>query len=128
MGHRTQVVAVIDDDAAVRHALKFALEAEELKVRVHASARALLVDPELQSYGCLVIDYRMPDIDGLELTESLRGRGFRAPIIMITGRANRGMRERAGRAGISTILEKPLADSALSIAIRSALGMPPAAS
>jgi two-component system, LuxR family, response regulator FixJ len=124
MGKLSQVVAVVDDDAAVRHALKFALEFEGLKVRLHDSAQALLNDPDLQRYGCLVIDYRMPDIDGLELTETLRQHGIRAPIIMITGRANSSVRDRAGRAGIDTILEKPLSDGALSAAIHSALGAP----
>jgi FixJ family two-component response regulator len=127
MGHQSQVVAVVDDDAAVRHALKFSLEFEGLKVRLHDSARALLDDPDLHRYGCLVIDYRMPDIDGLELVETLRSRGIRAPIIMITGRANKLIRDRASRAGIGMILEKPLSDGALSTAIHSALGMPPTA-
>jgi FixJ family two-component response regulator len=127
MGHRSQVVAVVDDDAAVRHALKFALEFEGLKVRLHDSAQALLDDPDLRRYGCLVVDYRMPDVDGVELVETVRHRGIRAPVIMITGRANRAMRDRAGRAGIGTILEKPLSDGALSAAIHSALGEPPAA-
>jgi FixJ family two-component response regulator len=127
MDDPSQVVAVVDDDAAVRHALKFALEFEGLKVRLHDSARALLDDPDLRRYGCLVIDYRMPDVDGLELVEALRYRGIRAPIIMITGRANNLMRDRANRAGIGMILEKPLSDGALSAAIHSALGTPPAA-
>ena len=82
MGHDSQVVVVVDDDAAVRHALKFALESEGLKIRVHGHGRALLADPELKRYACLVIDYRMPDIDGLELVDMLRSRGTMAPIIM----------------------------------------------
>lgn len=127
MGMLSRVVAVVDDDAAVRHALKFALEFEGLKVRLHDSAQALLDDKDLDQYGCMVIDYRMPDVDGLELVEALRRRDIRAPIIMITGRANNSLRDRAGRAGIGTILEKPLSDGALSAAIHSALGTPPAA-
>jgi len=126
MGQRSRIVAVVDDDAAVRHALKFALESEGLNVRVHGGATALLADPELRRYGCLVIDYRMPDIDGLELVDTLRSRGVSTPVIIITGRANIGMRERAGRAGIETILEKPLSDGSLSTAILAALALLPA--
>lgn len=114
-------VAVVDDDAAVRHALKFALEFEGLRVFVYDSARALLTDPELTRHGCLVIDYRMPEIDGLELVEALQGRGLAIPVIMITGHATSGMRVRASRAGIAMVLEKPLSDGALGDAIRSAL-------
>lgn len=126
MGNQSRVVAVVDDDAGVRHALKFALEFEGLKVRLHDSAQALLGDADLHAYGCLVIDYQMPDVDGVELVETLRRREVQAPIIMITGRANRSMRDRADRAGVGTILEKPLSDGALSAAIHAALRMPPA--
>lgn len=127
MGKQSQVVALVDDDAAVRHALKFALEVEGLEIRVHDSARALLADPDLRRYSCMVIDYRMPEMDGLELVEALRSQGIRAPVIIITGRANGGLRDRAGRAGIETILEKPIFNGRLSAAIHSALGAPPAA-
>jgi two-component system response regulator FixJ len=128
MTHTAQTIAVVDDDAAVRHALKFALEFEGLEVRVYDSAGALLADPDMGRHGCLVIDYRMPAIDGLELVEALHDRGVMVPVIMITGRANKGMRERAIRAGIAAVLEKPLFDGALGDAIRSALakqGRPP---
>lgn len=121
MAQSAGIVAVVDDDAAVRHALKFALEFEDLRVRLYDSAQALLADPELAGHGCLVIDYRMPGIDGLELVEALHGRGLTIPVIMITGRATTGMRARARRAGIIMVLEKPLSDGALSDAIRSAL-------
>jgi two-component system, LuxR family, response regulator FixJ len=121
MAQSVWTVAVVDDDAAVRHALKFALEFEGLRVFLYDSAQALLADPELTRHGCLVIDYRMPEIDGLELVETLHERGLAIPIIMITGRATSGMRVRASRAGIATVLEKPLSDGALGDAIRSAL-------
>lgn len=124
MDQKSRIVAIVDDDAAVRHALKFVLESENLTVRVHGTAQALLSDPELHRYGCLVIDYRMPEVDGLDLTEMLRGRGLTAPIVLITGRASVHMRQRAARAGVKAVLEKPLADDALSRAIHSALGLP----
>lgn len=121
MPQSVRTVAVVDDDAAVRHALKFALEFEGLLVRLYDSAQALLVDPGLAHHGCLVIDYRMPDIDGLELVETLQERGLAIPVIMITGRANNGMRAKASRIGVVAVLEKPLSDNALADAIRSAL-------
>lgn len=123
MGQLSQIVAVVDDDAAVRHALKFALEFEGLTVRLRDSARVLLEDADLAGYGCLVIDFRMPDMDGLELVDALRARGVHTPVVMITGRATNGLRERAGRAGIHVLLEKPLSDGSLSEAIRSALAL-----
>ena len=68
------VVCVVDDDAAVRNALKFFLEVEGFCVRLYASSDAVLTDPDLPLRGCLVIDYRMPGIDGIELVERLRER------------------------------------------------------
>lgn len=121
MAQTSLTVAVVDDDAAVRHALKFALEFEGIEVRLYEGAQALLDDPGLDGHGCLVIDYRMPDIDGLELVEILQKRGLTIPVIMITGRANSAMRARASRAGIAAVLEKPLSDGALGDAIRHAL-------
>lgn len=121
MAQSARSIAVVDDDAAVRDALRFALEFEGLLVCLYDGAQALLADPELAHHGCLVIDYRMPEIDGLELVEVLHARGLAIPVIMITGRANNGMRARASRAGILAVLEKPLSSNALADAIRSAL-------
>ncbi len=65
-------VLVVDDDAAVRSALKFVLEVEGFRVRLYPDAGTLLADGDLPRQGCLVIDYRMPGMDGLELVERLR--------------------------------------------------------
>ena len=55
------VILVVDDDAAVRNALKFALEVEGFSVRLYATPEALLAEKDLPAAGCLVIDYRMPE-------------------------------------------------------------------
>jgi two-component system response regulator FixJ len=121
MSNECAVVCVVDDDAAVRSALKFALELEGLKVRIYDGPQALLADRELPCRGCLVIDYRMPDMDGLELIDVLRAHDLRYPVIMITGRANKELRRRAEKSGVYRLLEKPLSDSVLLDSIRSAL-------
>ena len=121
MPHSSGIVLVVDDDAAVRSSLKFALEIEGLKVRLYHSAAALLAEAALPPYGCLVVDYRMPAMDGLELIETLRARNVAMPAILITGRANKLLRSRAARSGIRLVLEKPLSDSTLLDSIRSSL-------
>lgn len=121
MSSELPVICVVDDDAAVRHALKFALEVEGLAVRIFDGAASLLNDPGWQPCGCLVVDYRMPVMDGLELIGVLRGRGIDAPAILITGRANKELRAQARKLGIHCLLEKPLSDDALLDAIQSAL-------
>lgn len=115
-------VLIVEDDAAVRSALKFALEVEGLTVRLYDGAEALLADDDLPQWGCLVVDYRMPAMDGLELVNTLRTRNVTMPAILITGRANKQLRGLAAKLGIRQVLEKPLSDGALVESIRSALG------
>jgi FixJ family two-component response regulator len=114
-------VLIVDDDAAVRSALKFALEVEGLTVRLYDGPQALLDDADMPPNGCLVVDYRMPVMDGLKLVDALRARNIDLPVILITARANQELRWRAARAGVRQVLEKPLSDSALVECIRSAL-------
>ena len=111
-------VLVVDDDAAVRNALKFVLEIEGFKVRLYPNGQALLDDGDLPTMGCLVVDYRMPGMDGLELVERLRAGDVTLPVVLICSRLNDWLRSRAMRAGISAVLEKPLSDSALIECIR----------
>jgi FixJ family two-component response regulator len=112
-----QTVLVVDDDAAVRSALQFVLELEGFRVLLYDGAAALLADV-LPSCGCLVIDYRMPGMDGLELVERLRARQVALPAIVISGRVDGDLRRRARRLGVAWVLEKPLSDAALVDSIR----------
>ena len=118
-----EIVLLVDDDAAVRSALKFALEVEGFRVRLYVSSAALLADDRLPKRGCLVIDYRMPDVDGLELIDKLRARQVALPAILISGRVNEELRHRAERSGVISVLEKPLSDAALVESIRLALAL-----
>lgn len=99
-------VLVVDDDAAVLGALEFALQAEGYQVRSCGDAAAALrlsADP----LACMVIDYRLPDIDGIDLAQRLRGAGVTAPMILITSNPDARCRARAARGG-AVIVEKPL--------------------
>src|SRR5262245_4803696 len=117
-------VLIVDDDPAVRDALRFALEAEGMTVRLFGSGRAVLDATDLAEAGCLIIDYSMPDMDGIELVALLRDREVALPMILISGRIGRDLRRRADAQGIETTLEKPLSDDALLRALRSVLGPP----
>jgi FixJ family two-component response regulator len=119
-----EIVLVVDDDAAVRAALKFALEVEGFRVRLYDSPEAVLDDPELPQRACLVVDYRMPRIDGIELIKRLRERQVALPAILISARVNQQLHRLAERIGLVDVLEKPLSDAALVDSIRSALGPP----
>ena len=115
MSKAPDVILLVDDDAAVRNALKFSLEMEGFSVRLYPTPEALLAESNLPAGGCLVIDYRMPEIDGLELVERLRNRGVALPVLLISGRVTRSLRDRASGLGVRDVLEKPLSDLAGSI-------------
>ena len=99
-------VLVVDDDAALLGALEFALRAEGYCVCGCADAATALQAPGDQ-LSCLVIDYRLPDIDGMDLAERLRGAGVTAPMILMTSNPDARCRARAARGG-AVIVEKPL--------------------
>ena len=127
MSAATGLVIVVDDDTAVRDSLKFALELEGMNVRVYEGSAELLADAGRLSHGCLVVDYSMPVMDGLELVDRLRDLQVHLPAILITGKANAVLRSRAAGSGIRLVLEKPLEDSALLDGIRNALAAAPQA-
>ena len=107
-----RVILVVDDDSAVRSSLQFALEAEGFQVRAYSSAHQLLNQDSLPDSCCLVTDYHMPAMNGLELVAKLRDRHISIPAILVTSLPNENLRNRAAAAGIS-IVEKPVMDSRL---------------
>ncbi len=114
-------VLVVDDDAAVRAALKFALELEGFRVRLYDGPAAILAEKSLPDRGCLVVDFRMPGLDGVALIGILRSRHVGLPAIVISGRVDNAMLRRAEQLGVSRVLEKPLSDATLVECIRHAL-------
>ena len=112
-------IAVIDDDAAVLSAVRFALTAEGYEVATYAGAVDALTDG-LQDVDCLILDYKLPDMGGLDLLARLRGRGVTAPVILITTHPDRRCRRDAQSAG-ARIVEKPLMGDALYRQIRELL-------
>jgi FixJ family two-component response regulator len=122
-----RMVVVVDDDPAVTSSLKFSLEVEGFEVRAYQSGRALLADGALPSCGCLVIDFSMPDMDGLELVNHLRHDHCALPAILVTSHPTAALRRRASAAGVN-LVEKPLLSNALIDAINDALAHQPCAS
>lgn len=108
---------VIDDDPAVLASLKFSFELEGFEVAVFQSGEALLAQENLTAPDCLVIDYRLPGIDGLKLLRNLRERGETCPAVLITSNPTRSVKQRTTDAG-ALLIEKPLLSDGLSLAIR----------
>jgi two-component system response regulator FixJ len=106
------VILLVDDDSAVRNSLKFTLEVEGFEVRAYSSADELLNEDSLPPESCLVTDYHMPAMNGLELVARLRDRYAPIPAILITSLPDEKLRGRAAAAGI-WIVEKPLLGNCL---------------
>ncbi len=105
-------VAIVDDDEAVRHSLRFLLEVVGYKVETFASVAEFL-KAELGKLLCLIVDHHMPDMTGLELAEWLRGEGNTVPIMLVTGLPSRAIYARAAELGVDEVLEKPLDETLL---------------
>jgi two-component system CheB/CheR fusion protein len=101
-------IFVVDDDSTVREALRDLLEAEGKTVEVFASCEAFLDIYRPGRQGCLVVDARLPGMDGLDLLQRLRDEQHRLPAIMITGHGDVPMAVRAMKAGAVDFIEKPI--------------------
>ncbi len=100
-------VFIVDDDQAMRASLQWLIEADGLAVRSFESADAFLSSDALSLTGCLLLDIRMPGMNGLELQAHLNQRAIGLPIIMITGHGDVAMAVKAMKAGAVDFIEKP---------------------
>jgi FixJ family two-component response regulator len=121
----TPLLAIVDDDLAVREALRDLLEVEGFAARTFASAAELLADGARGNFACIVTDVRMPGIDGLQLQQRLRAVGSAVPMIFITSSHDEASRTRAFRDGALAWFTKPVADEALLRAVRTAVAEGP---
>jgi two-component system response regulator FixJ len=107
-------IFIVDDDEAIRDSLELLLRASGFaNIVVYASARDFLAQAEPLPGECLLLDVRMPEMDGLELQEELNRRGLRLPVIIMTGHADVPIAVRAMKAGASDFIEKPFSDELL---------------
>jgi two-component system response regulator FixJ len=113
------VVVIVDDDPAVRNSLAFLLQTEGFSVRSYASGAELLNELPFGRTGCIVVDYKLPGMNGLDLVAELRRRELAAPAILITTHPSVAVRAQAAARGIP-LVEKPLLGDALFLEIRAA--------
>lgn len=117
----TPIVFVLDDDTSICEALGSLIRAEGLKVQTFGSAREFLKRAKVDAPACLVLDVRLPDLNGLTLQQDLARTTDAMPIIFITGHGDIPMSVRAMKAGAVEFLTKPFDDEDLLVAIRQAL-------
>jgi two-component system response regulator FixJ len=116
-----KTVLIVDDDPAVRSSLQFYLEIEGFLVRTYACGSDLLNDEAVPDAGCLVIDYRLPSMNGLDLLSELRRRKIMLPAIVVTTGPSMSVRAQTAAAG-AVLIEKPLLNESLFDGIRAAMG------
>jgi FixJ family two-component response regulator len=116
----TPIVFIVDDDVSVRESLEAFVADRGWLPEVFGSAEAFLARPRPRSPSCVLLDVRLPDLNGLEVQKRV-GERKDMPIIFITGYGDIPMTVRAMKAGAAEFLTKPFTDDALLIAIRSAL-------
>ncbi|ABS63655.1 response regulator receiver protein [Parvibaculum lavamentivorans DS-1] len=116
-----ETVFVVDDDAAVRDSVSALLESASFRVENFDSAASFLASRATERPGCLVVDIRMPDMDGLELQEEMVRRQIALPVIVMTGHADVPLAVRAMKAGAVDFIEKPFNDELLLDSVARAL-------
>lgn len=112
-------IAVVDDDPAVCDSLRILLEINGFEVRTYLHPAELLRDG--YDAACLIVDYQMPELNGLDLVSELRRRGNSLPTIMITARSDPVIEKCAARLSIRHVLKKPLSTELLLNAVREQL-------
>jgi two-component system, LuxR family, response regulator FixJ len=106
-------IYVVDDDLGVLSSLQFLLETDGFDVRTFRSGEALLNAVVPNGADCFVIDYKMPNMDGLDLANRLRNHNIATPIILITGYPDDYISAKAAIAGIHHVLLKPHLEESL---------------
>ena len=117
-----RLVHVADDDDAIRRSVAFALKTSGFRVHVYESGSDLLKQGADIEPGCILLDIRMPGMDGLEVQEALKAKGVTLPVIIMTGHGDVSLAVRAMKAGAVDFIEKPFQKAVLLGAIEQAMG------
>jgi FixJ family two-component response regulator len=115
------LIAVVDDDEAIREAVQSLIRSVGLRAAVFASAEDFLHSDQLQATDCLIVDVRMPRMSGIELQRQLAAAHNPMPIIFISAHGDAEARVRALREGAVAFLDKPFSDEGLLRAVQDAL-------
>ena len=118
---RHPTIYIVDDDDAVRDSLRALLESFDFDVCDFASASDFLNRRNCGRGDCLLLDLHMPQIDGLALLERMQSEGAQLPTIVITGRSDPVLKQRALENGAFAMFDKPVSEDALVSAIDRAI-------
>lgn len=120
--NRSRNLLLVEDDVSLRSALTFAFEADGYRVQPYADAWEVLEETtDALAADCMIVDYRLPRMDGLALLAALRRRSITSPAILITSHPDERCRRRALAAEVE-IVEKPLVSDELRRRVRQITG------
>ena len=112
-----RLVHLVDDDGAIRRSAGFMLKTSGYQVRSYESGIELLKTSGELSQGCILLDIRMPGMDGLEVQQALKDKGVTLPVIIMTGHGDVTLAVKAMKAGAIDFIEKPFEKATLLRAI-----------
>lgn len=107
------LVHLVDDDGAIRRSVGFMLKTSGYEVKSYVSGVELLEEASALEPGCILLDVRMPGMDGLEVQQKLRDNGVALPVVIMTGHGDVALAVQAMKAGAVDFIEKPFEKSAL---------------
>ena len=114
-------IFIVDDDEAVRSALRMLVMSFGWHVKAYPSGQSFLQALPLAAPDCILLDLNMPGMNGAEVQESMRAQGIDIPVIIITGQKDQQLLSRARAAGACGMLAKPFQDEELKHVIEQAL-------
>ena len=117
MGDSNRNIHLVDDDEAIRRSVSFMLRTSGYLVKTYPSGVEFLGVAKDAATGCILLDVRMPDMDGLEVQQALKERGVLMPVIVMTGHGDVNLAVQAMKAGAVDFIEKPFEKAVLISAI-----------
>jgi two-component system response regulator FixJ len=119
MGDR-RIIHLVDDEESIRKAASFALKTAGYDVIAYTSGVEFLRTAKSAEVGCVILDVRMPEMDGLQVQTTMAARGINMPVIVLTGHGDVSVAVQAMKGGAIDFLEKPFEKAALLEAVRRA--------
>lgn len=117
MGDLNRTIHLVDDDEAIRRSVSFMLRTSGYLVKTYPSGVEFLGVAKDAVTGCILLDVRMPEMDGLEVQQALKERGVLMPVIVMTGHGDISLAVQAMKAGAVDFIEKPFEKSVLTGAL-----------
>ncbi len=122
MSEKLITIFIVEDNGAVRDSLKMLLESYGMAVEDYDSVQAFSAHYRPGPRQCLILDQHLPGMTGLDFLASAQGAALHLPVILVTGRGDGTIRDRAYGMGVHAYLEKPVPEDILLEAVRDAIG------